>query len=131
MGDGWLEEQYRAHNDLVRKTVPDDRLLIFNVKEGWEPLCDFLGKEVPDGVPFPNVNESADLKRARTVMRIVSYAWIPMVLATTAASLVLAFGCVSPSRQVGNERKTISNGWILVDQSQILWRSVIRTDESS
>lgn len=96
--DGWLEEQYRAHNNLVRNTVPNDRLLVFNVKEGWEPLCDFLGKEVPNGVPFPNVNESADLKRARTIMKFVSYAWIPMVLATTAASLVVAFGCVSPSR---------------------------------
>lgn len=36
--------------------MPRERLLEYEVKEGWEPLCRFLGKEVP-GEAFPNVND--------------------------------------------------------------------------
>ena len=32
--------------------MPADQLLVFSVKEGWEPLCEFLGKPVPEE-PFP------------------------------------------------------------------------------
>ena len=74
----------------VQRHVPNDQLLVFNVKEGWDPLYRFLGKDVPvaeddDGsgsklIPFPNVNESQDLKRATTMMKVVSYGWIPTVV---------------------------------------------------
>lgn len=37
--------------------MPPERLLNFHVSEGWEPLCKFLGKEIPD-TPFPNVNNT-------------------------------------------------------------------------
>ncbi|KAK2809470.1 hypothetical protein FQN50_003738 [Emmonsiellopsis sp. PD_5] len=43
---------FNEHFDSICQLVPRDKLLIFNVKEGWEPLCNFLGKPVPDG-PFP------------------------------------------------------------------------------
>lgn len=46
---------YRANNQRVRDTVPADRLLVFNVAEGWEPLCRFLEVPVPD-VPFPHTH---------------------------------------------------------------------------
>lgn len=46
---------YRANNRRVRETVPPDRLLVFNVAEGWGPLCAFLGVPVPDAV-FPRSN---------------------------------------------------------------------------
>lgn len=49
---------YNAHNALVRKNVPAHRLLTFNVKEGWEPLCAFLERDMP-GVPFPHANRGA------------------------------------------------------------------------
>ena len=38
--------------------VPKDQLLIFNVKDGWEPLCSFLGKDIPDK-KFPHKNIGA------------------------------------------------------------------------
>ncbi|KAF6772061.1 Nad dependent epimerase dehydratase [Paragonimus kellicotti] len=44
----------------VTKDVPADRLLVFHVREGWEPLCNFLNVPVPNK-PFPNVNERAEL----------------------------------------------------------------------
>jgi hypothetical protein len=47
---------FNEHNAAVQRTVPAERLLVFQVTEGWEPLCAFLGCEVPD-VPFPHLNE--------------------------------------------------------------------------
>ncbi|KAL8678256.1 MAG: hypothetical protein Q9186_005369 [Xanthomendoza sp. 1 TL-2023] len=51
------KEKYLEHYDYVRRVTPKDRLLEYEVKEGWEPLCKFLGKEVPEGEDFPNVND--------------------------------------------------------------------------
>lgn len=44
------------HNEEVRRLVPEDRLLIYDVREGWAPLCAFLGVEEPDE-PFPRAND--------------------------------------------------------------------------
>lgn len=46
---------FEGHNREVRERVPADRLLVFDVAEGWGPLCRFLGTEVPPGEPFPHV----------------------------------------------------------------------------
>jgi Sulfotransferase domain len=48
---------FERHNESVRATVEPSRLLVFNVKEGWEPLCRFLGVAVPDD-PFPRLNDT-------------------------------------------------------------------------
>ncbi|XP_020904004.1 uncharacterized protein LOC110242367 [Exaiptasia diaphana] len=48
-------EFYIEHNARVNSTIPRDKLLVYNVKQGWEPLCEFLGVPVPD-VPFPRLN---------------------------------------------------------------------------
>jgi hypothetical protein len=47
------------HNEAVKAAIPADRLLVWDVKQGWEPLCEFLELPVPDD-PFPNVNDSAE-----------------------------------------------------------------------
>jgi hypothetical protein len=43
---------YRRNNQKVRDTIPAHRLLVFNVAEGWGPLCRFLEVPMPD-TPFP------------------------------------------------------------------------------
>ncbi|KAE8347189.1 hypothetical protein BDV24DRAFT_157488 [Aspergillus arachidicola] len=48
--------KYRQHYELVRSITPKDRLLEYKLSDGWEPLCEFLGKPVPDQ-PFPHLNE--------------------------------------------------------------------------
>jgi hypothetical protein len=48
--------RYEAHNQKVIETVPADKLLVYNVQEGWTPLCNFIGKEIPN-VPFPKTNK--------------------------------------------------------------------------
>lgn len=46
---------YRQNNQRVRDLIPKDRLLIFNVANGWHPLCKFLGVEIPEQA-FPMVH---------------------------------------------------------------------------
>ena len=50
-----LLEAYERHVRRIQNLVPAERLLVFDVAEGWEPLCAFLGKPVPDA-PFPRTN---------------------------------------------------------------------------
>jgi hypothetical protein len=50
-------EVFRRHNDDVKSKVPADRLLVYEIKQGWGPLCDFLGVEVPDE-PMPHLNDT-------------------------------------------------------------------------
>ncbi|GLJ29652.1 hypothetical protein SUGI_0584720 [Cryptomeria japonica] len=51
---------FEAHIEAVKNYVPAHKLLVFNVKEGWAPLCDFLGVPLPPAdTPFPHVNETA------------------------------------------------------------------------
>lgn len=54
---------FHAHNAEVQDRVPKDRLLVFRVQDGWEPLCEFLGHDVPDD-PFPHINEGVDTIQA-------------------------------------------------------------------
>ncbi len=46
---------YRRRADEVRAAIPPERLLVFDVADGWEPLCRFLGHKVPK-TPFPKTN---------------------------------------------------------------------------
>ncbi|HZU61036.1 MAG TPA: sulfotransferase [Solirubrobacteraceae bacterium] len=48
----------RYHEEIQRE-IPSDRLLVWSVQEGWEPLCEFLGVPVPD-TPFPRLNDSKE-----------------------------------------------------------------------
>jgi len=54
-----LIEVYERHNAEVRRTIAPERLLVYEVSQGWEPLCRFLGVPVPTG-PFPRVNTTGD-----------------------------------------------------------------------
>ncbi|WAT18783.1 hypothetical protein OZN62_04225 [Aurantiacibacter sp. MUD11] len=56
----WMADWYRAYNQEIIDTIPAERLLVFHPKEGWEPLCEFLGVPVP-AEPFPRVNSRDEL----------------------------------------------------------------------
>ncbi len=55
----FMEKVFNEHNEEVKRYVPADRLLVFDVTEGWEPLCKFLDVEVPDE-PLPHTNKKED-----------------------------------------------------------------------
>ena len=50
---------FKEHIAEVQSEIPAHRLLTFDLKEGWQPLCDFLGVEVPD-ILFPMTNSSKE-----------------------------------------------------------------------
>lgn len=63
-----LIETFEARDAAMRNSLPPDRLLVYEVKAGWDPLCGFLGKE-PPATPFPRSNnreEFWDLARLVT-----------------------------------------------------------------
>ena len=49
-------------NQKVIDAVPADRLLVWHPKDGWEPICELLDLEVPDG-PVPNVNDTENFQK--------------------------------------------------------------------
>lgn len=54
-----LGRAFVAHNDAVKAAISADRLLVYQVKEGWAPLCAFLGVAEP-AEPFPRSNDRAE-----------------------------------------------------------------------
>jgi len=83
--DGRFEDRkyaikiFERHNAEVRRRVPPDKLLVYEVKEGWGPLCAFLGVEEPDE-SFPRLNDAARMRRGIRTIRVISLA-VPGVLA--------------------------------------------------
>jgi hypothetical protein len=75
---------FTDHIEEVRRVVPAERLLVYQVSQGWGPLCAFLGVPVPDA-PFPRVNDAADFKRA--VLAITAVCWLVLL-----SPLALALG---------------------------------------
>lgn len=59
---GFDAELYDKHNAHVQELVPKDQLLIYDVREGWEPLCKFLQVPVPSE-EFPRLNETGAMQR--------------------------------------------------------------------
>ena len=58
-----MRKSYTDHNAYILAKVPKDRLLEFHPRDGWEPLCAFLGHDVPEGTEFPNVNDAKSTVR--------------------------------------------------------------------
>jgi hypothetical protein len=56
-------ETYERHIAWLKRVVPEDQLVFFAVKDGWEPLCKALGKRVPEGVAFPRINDGEAIER--------------------------------------------------------------------
>jgi hypothetical protein len=54
-----LVNAFVAHNKAVKAEIPASQLLVYAVKQGWGPLCDFLGVAAPTE-PFPRTNDRAE-----------------------------------------------------------------------
>jgi hypothetical protein len=68
---GYAIETFERHNAEVEQRVPTENLLVYEVKAGWAPLCEFLGVNVPDK-PFPHLNDTETfrgwIRRIRVLM---------------------------------------------------------------
>ena len=61
-GTSTAKQLYHDYNAEVKRLVPNERLLVFNVKEGWNTLCKFLNEDIPD-TQFPSRNSKAEFER--------------------------------------------------------------------
>lgn len=71
---------------MIRGLVPKERLLEWYIDDGWEPLCKFLGKPIPSGVPFPHANAVNGGWKAREEQcnkRWVDRAFLNLILGAT------------------------------------------------
>ncbi|HTV53006.1 MAG TPA: sulfotransferase [Steroidobacteraceae bacterium] len=57
---------YERHNAEVLRAIPRARLLVYDVREGWAPLCRFLGVPAPQE-PFPCANTTEDFRQRRAI----------------------------------------------------------------
>lgn len=77
---------------LCLQAVPAEKLLVFEVSQGWGPLCRFLGKPVPQQ-PFPHVNDREEWrKRLQAVRRMnaaLTYGMPAVAVALAAAGVAV------------------------------------------
>jgi len=64
-----LIQVYEQHNAQVRRVIPAERLLVYDVLEGWEPLCRFLGHPAP-AEPFPRANTTETFRQRRPLVNV-------------------------------------------------------------
>ena len=57
----FAETIFNKHIQEVKAHVPPDKLLVYDVSEGWGPLCKFLGVKEPV-VPLPHLNKKENFK---------------------------------------------------------------------
>ena len=80
---------FHEWNEGVKERVPAEKLLVYDVKEGWGPLCEFLGVEVPEGESFPHLNDTKVFRRRIMIARAVSTAGTIGVASLAALGLVM------------------------------------------
>lgn len=59
----FMTDWFERRNQSVIDALPPERLLVFSPKDGWDPLCSFLGVPEPNE-PFPRVNSRDELEQA-------------------------------------------------------------------
>ncbi|KAF2087020.1 hypothetical protein K490DRAFT_43230 [Saccharata proteae CBS 121410] len=86
---------YESHSAYVKSLVPPERLLEYNVKQGWDPLLRFLDLADP-GVPFPRGNQKdVFIKRFEKALLLTLGAIFQRTLYLTLAVLTLSYVTLS------------------------------------
>jgi hypothetical protein len=80
-------EEYDSHNAAVRSTVPLKQFLEFSPKDGWGPLCKFLGVPIPQ-VPFPGEKKNSGLSAVAL--------WIAFAVVLLVGTLIAALTMFAP-----------------------------------
>ncbi len=79
---------YKDYIEEVKRTVPSERLLVYDVSEGWEPLCAFLEVPVPQGKSFPFKNDRKSFRKMIALLKVLN--WLAPFLLTITVLLMLA-----------------------------------------
>jgi len=104
---------FHDHVEEVKATIPADQLLVWEVKEGWAPLCKFLDVPVPD-TPFPRVNDTAQIEGIR--VSVQRAAWL----------FVVIFPAIIFFASLFNGVDLVSTGGLLVGYALIFYNVMAR-----
>jgi hypothetical protein len=66
-------EIFKNHIEEVKRVVPSERLLIFEARQGWGPLCSFLNVPVPADKPYPHKHKGTLIRRLLQLMNLTDY----------------------------------------------------------
>jgi hypothetical protein len=83
-------EHWDRHIAYLKRTVPADRLVFFDVKDGWEPLCKVLKKDIP-AEAFPRINDGKaidDLTKKFVVKGLATWGAVLLTAGVGVASVV-------------------------------------------
>jgi hypothetical protein len=81
-GEPATREHWDKHVAYLKRVVPKDQLVFFDVKDGWAPLCKVLGKAEPN-VEFPRINDGRaieELTRRFIVKGLVRWGVVLMTI---------------------------------------------------
>lgn len=123
-------KMFQEHNDLCKALVPEDQLLVFQVTNGWDPLCKFLGVPVPvrlqllcnslsstdhhqsQNEPFPYENEGKAMKQSFDAWEKLLYKeFATYYIAPTVGILALATALGLNRNRLGVVVNTIKRWW--------------------
>lgn len=75
----------------MARRCPANKLLLFEAKDGWTPLCAFLGLPVPDEeFPYPRLNDATEFRRLSAMVNVSGYLLAGSVVAAVAAAVGVA-----------------------------------------
>ena len=77
---------FNEYNESVIRECPKDKLLVFRATDGWEPLCKFLGKQIPN-VPYPQRNSTKEFQRHKMLMNMAGC----LIMATPIIIVLVAY----------------------------------------
>lgn len=82
---------FKDWEEVVKATIPPERLLVHSAKEGWAPLCKFLGLPIPDE-PYPRLNDTASIQKGVRAVKMVSIGifYVAPALLTALATYLFA-----------------------------------------
>ena len=91
--DGRFEDRdhalkiYRDHIAHVKAIAPPDKLLVFEAKDGWRPLCDFLDVPIPEN-DYPHLNDAAQIRRMVVAVRVAG--WLSLAVLIGGVGILLS-----------------------------------------
>ena len=78
--------EFEKWNKSVIDYVPNDRLLVYQVKEGWGPLCNFLNKPIPN-IPFPYKNKTKNMGHMSRFINVMFVVIILLIIGIIISSV--------------------------------------------
>ncbi len=70
-GRQYAIQVFNDHIENVKRAVAKEKLLIYNINEGWKPLCGFLNVPIPEK-PFPHINDRKTTQRMYLLARVMA-----------------------------------------------------------